>query len=341
MNAKIASKIPVLILLTIALLIQACAPAAPQAAPSEAPAAAGPVKLKVAVQPFITFVPYYIAQQEGYFAEQGLEVELVNFEQSEQVVPALASGQVDVSSGLVSAGMFNAIAKSGNMMITSDKGYIDPDSECPSYAIIARSDLVSEINSPADLEGRKLDTVPATFLEFYLAKVLARAGLTTQDATISNLPTTAESEAFVNKVIDVTTNSEPWIVRLTNEGHQVVLDTARETLPGHHGAVQLYGARLLEDKDLGNRFMAAYLRGAQQYNEGKTDRNVQLTAEFTKLPEELLKAICWSPLKADGQVNAESLVEFQNWAKEAGYLETVLSPDQFLDGSFVEFNKGQ
>jgi NitT/TauT family transport system substrate-binding protein len=241
----------------LAALLAACAPAAtptqtptkaveptPTAmlAETKAPQASGEMtKLKVVSQPFITFVPYYIALKEGYFAEQGLEVELVNFNQTQQVLPALSSGQVDVSSGLVSAAMFNAIARGGEFKITSDKGYIDPQSACPSYVIIAHSGLVSEIKAPADLKGRAVDVVPATFLEWYLVKVLGKANLTVKDVKTSDLPATAELEAFANKSIDVTVTSEPWVTRLGKAGHQVILDTTEKIVPGAHGAVQLYG----------------------------------------------------------------------------------------------------
>lgn len=86
------------------------------------------VTVKVAMLPYISFAPFYIAQEEGFFAQQGLKVELVNIADQVNIIPALASGQVDVSSGLVSAGILNTIKQSGTIKIVADKGYIDPTS---------------------------------------------------------------------------------------------------------------------------------------------------------------------------------------------------------------------
>src|SRR5690554_4073761 len=74
-------------LVVLAVLAPACAP----------PAAPAPVKIKIVNQPFISFAPFHIALAEGYFAEQGLDAELVTFTTTPEVLPALLSGEVDVA----------------------------------------------------------------------------------------------------------------------------------------------------------------------------------------------------------------------------------------------------
>jgi hypothetical protein len=68
-----------------------------------------PVKVKVLSMPYITFAPFFIAQDEGYFAEQGLEVEFVQFDGLSTAIPALAQGEIDVVSGHIRASIFSAI----------------------------------------------------------------------------------------------------------------------------------------------------------------------------------------------------------------------------------------
>jgi hypothetical protein len=91
---------------------------------------------------------------------------------------------------------------------------------------------------------------------------------------------------------------------------------------------------------VGNRFMVAYLKGVRQYSQGKTDRNVELVAEFTKMTPEEVRTICWPAVRNNGQVNVDPLVDFENWAKEAGYLDAIVPADKFWDGSFVEYANG-
>jgi ABC-type nitrate/sulfonate/bicarbonate transport system substrate-binding protein len=53
----------------LALLLPGCT--AEKAEPPQ------PVELKVVILPYISFAPYFIAAEEGFFEEQGLKVEFV------------------------------------------------------------------------------------------------------------------------------------------------------------------------------------------------------------------------------------------------------------------------
>jgi NitT/TauT family transport system substrate-binding protein len=323
----------------VALLLQACTNTAP-----EQPATPGTmevVKLQVVSQPFITFVPFFIALEEGYFAEQGLEVELVNMTVSQEVLPALSSGQVDVSSGLLSSGILNAIARGGNFRIVADKGYIDPQG-CENYALVARRDLVEAgaFASATDLRGHTVDVVPATWLEFYLARLLEEEGLSLKDVQTTDLAPPTEPEAFEQRTMALTINSEPWVTRFRKAGHMPVLTPASELLPDTEAAVVMFGPTLMgENADVGNRFMIAYLKAVRQYNDGKTARNIELVSQFTNLDLGLLKEMCWPTLRSDGELNVQGVLDFQTWAVEVGYLDEVVPAEQFWDGNFVAHAK--
>src|SRR5687768_17127207 len=66
-----------------------------------------PTTLKVVTLPYLTFAPYYIAEKEGFFAQEGLKIEFVKLTQPADAYPALANGELDVASANASAGMFN------------------------------------------------------------------------------------------------------------------------------------------------------------------------------------------------------------------------------------------
>lgn len=296
------------------------------------------VSVKVVTLPFITFAQYYIALKEGYFAEQGLDVELVNMTVQEEIMPALSSGQVDVSSGLLSSGMLNAIARGAPVKITSDKGFVNPEG-CVNWAILGRGDLAqaSALQTPDQLNGLTVNIVPATWLEFYLTEVLASGGLSLDSINKVNLSSPAVPDALGSAQIDVAVNSEPWVTRLNAAGHPTVLPLPQELMPNSTAAVQLYGPNLLgENAEAGVRFMIAYLKGVMAYNEGKTERNLQYVAEFTELDRDLLENMCWPDLKADGSVNLESILQFQDWALGMGYMDNPVPVEQFFEGSFIE-----
>src|SRR5690349_12982321 len=63
-------------------------------APAATPSAQPIVHLNMATQHLSTDVATYVAKERGYFAEQGLDVELVDIATSQGSIPPLASGQL-------------------------------------------------------------------------------------------------------------------------------------------------------------------------------------------------------------------------------------------------------
>jgi len=297
--------------------------------------------VRVVILPFLSFAPFYIAIEEGYFAEQGIEVELVNLVQQQEILPALASGQVDVSSGLVSAGIINAIAGGGEMRIVANKGYIDPDG-CSSIALLASATFL-ENNDPTDpesLRGQEIDVVRSTWIEYFLDNLLQTVGLTLDDVVATDLPSTSEIEAMNTGALNLNTQNEPWVTRIIAAGHSPILDPVTTVLPDSESAVMIYGPTLLADEDLGNRFMIAYLQGVRQYEVGKTDRNVEILTAAVNEEEDFLRAMCWQAIRPNGTANTASLLDFQDWAVERGYVENPVALDQIWDPSYVDHAVG-
>lgn len=308
------------------------------AATTVAATSAAPVTVKVATLPFITFAPYYIGIEEGYFAEQGIEVELVDFAVAEEILPALSSGQVDVSGGLVSAGMFNAISRGADIKLTADKGNIEPGS-CTNFSLIGRKSLIEAgaLDSPSQLAGLTINAVPTTWLEYYLWEVLREGDLTLDDITQENLASPAVAEAMNQEALDVAAFAEPFVTFLAADGHVPVLDLPQDILPNATAAVMLYGPALLGDnRDAGTRFMAGYLKSVAQYAEGKIERNIDIVEAFTQLPRGVLETMCWPSLKVGGEINVDSIMDFQTYALERGYIDTIVPADQVYDESFID-----
>jgi NitT/TauT family transport system substrate-binding protein len=57
-----------------------------------------PVTLKVFLAPFLSFGPYFIAEEEDFFAEQGFQIEFVRVSEA-MAVQAMARGEIDVGGG--------------------------------------------------------------------------------------------------------------------------------------------------------------------------------------------------------------------------------------------------
>ena len=330
----ITFRLSFLLVCLVALLLAACAGAAPTAAPTAAPQ---PVSLKVVILPFISFAPYWIAQDDGYFKEQGLNVEFIDMTNQQDTLPAMLGGQVDVTSGQVYAAMFNAAAKDSPVKIVADKGYINPNS-CENIATIGRKGLFDAGDIQADqLKDSRMTIVAGSWNEYFLEKQLKALNLTNTSASNTPLSSPAVFEAMNAGQVDITVQNEPWVTRMLDAGHVKLTPGISKLLPNSESAVMLYGAKLLgANADVGKRFMVAYLRAVRAYNEGKTDHNVAILSKYTKLPAELLQKMCWPALHPNGTINTESMLDFQNWAVSKGIVKTPATAAQLFDTTFAE-----
>ena len=58
------------------------------------PALAENAKVKLGVQPWLGYGPWWIAEKNGYFEKRGLDVKVINFTWDQDMGAALAAGQL-------------------------------------------------------------------------------------------------------------------------------------------------------------------------------------------------------------------------------------------------------
>jgi NitT/TauT family transport system substrate-binding protein len=294
-------------------------------------------QIRALLTPFISFAPFFIAEEEGYFADQGLRVHPVNLDDATKAVPALMKGDLDIVGGTLSVGMLNMMAKGSRIRIVADKGYIHP-TECDHFALIARNDFLREGKAvdPVQIKGKRVAVKAARTTEYFLELILKKVGLTMREIEVANIPDEMMLQAFKNGNIDFAVTAEPWITRVLDTGLGSVWVPAREMLPDFQIAFTLYGPNLL-DKDpvAGQKFMTAYLKAVRQYGKGKTRRNLDILAKHTGLAQDFLNRCCWAPIREDGQINLQSLLDFQSWALTKRYLPKAAYREQLWEPRFA------
>jgi NitT/TauT family transport system substrate-binding protein len=314
----------------------------PTILPSEAPQVAATqqlTKIKVSILPFLSYGPVFIAKEEGFFAEQGFDVEFVRIDKTSEAIPALAQGQIDVASGNIEVSTLNAVAKGGMIKYVSDKGYLDPNG-CSSSTFVVRKALLDNgtLKDLKNIKGMKVALTPASPPEYALDVLLKDTGLTSDDVEILNIPLPARLEGMGNGSIDIAAVSDPWTVRIVNAGYGVVWNPWEKLLPNFQFSVNMYGPNFLEkNPEYGKKYMIAYLKGVRQYNQGKTDRNVEIISKYTEMKPEEVKQSCWMTMRSDGMIDIAGMTGFEDWAIAKGQQVSLVPPEKLLDLSFVQF----
>ena len=292
---------------------------------------------------------FEIAYRRGYFAEQGIEVQTVQANSAQEFVAALASNQIQVASGALSAGVFNALNLGFQIKFVGDWAHLrDVAGPSDSVAIVARADLYDsgQLRSLADLKGRTIAAgpSPAMYPDVLNQKIFALAKLAPSDVTVRYLAFADSLAAMAGKQIDAAFMVEPLITTGNTKNIARVLERASAIDPGGQLAVLMYSAEFAtKQKDVATKFMAGFLRGVRDYYaafyEGKgKDEVIKLLVEHLPVKDPQLWADS-TPGTADlnGRINVASLKSQAAFFKQQG---TITGPvpdiDKFVDMQFAE-----
>jgi NitT/TauT family transport system substrate-binding protein len=213
-----------------ALVLAAClAPFAPaQAQSPEKP------KLTVGVggKSLFYYLPLTIAERQGYFKAEGLDVEILDFPGGARALQALLGGSVDIVSGAYEHTVSQQ-AKGQNIEALVLQG---------KYAGIVLGmpkAKAAAYRSPADLKGLKIGvTAPGSSTNMFVNNLLAKSGLKPDDVSIIGVGATAGAVAIMKKgEIDAISNLDPVISLLESDGSIVAVVDTRTT----KGMQDVYG----------------------------------------------------------------------------------------------------
>jgi NitT/TauT family transport system substrate-binding protein len=325
------------------------APAQPAAPAASAPAS--PATVRVGSQQLTGNAGIYIAQDKGYFTEQGLDVQYVDVGLTTQMIPPLAAGQVDaVAVGLLS-GTFNAIARGIGIRVVADSGMVSPDPAngfSAAFAFTTSKEMIDSgrIRDFADLKDKVYGTTAGgggSTPDIVLDKALSNVGLTLDDIdrrgmTFADLP-----QAVANKSVDFALGVEPFIALGEAQNIWVRWKSPTEIYPGAQIAALLYGPTMNEaGKDVGNRFMVAYTKGLRDYYEafGPAHKGrpeiVSILVNNTAVKQPALyDQMAWNYLNPNCSVNLKTLPADLEWYVAKGLVPPV-DVNQVVDNSYCE-----
>src|SRR5947199_7161629 len=167
-----------------------------------APVAAADL-VKIGISRTLSDAGYYIADAEGFFRDEGIDVSITGFNSAAQMIAPLGTGELDVGGGTVSAGFYNAVGRGILMKIVADQASIKPGYGFSS--LLVRKDLVDSgrYKSYADLKGMKIAIgAPGTGTASALNEALKRGGLRYADVEVVDMGFPQHATAFANKAID-------------------------------------------------------------------------------------------------------------------------------------------
>lgn len=182
------------------------------------------LQLAVGGKSLIAYLPLTIAERRGYFKQEGLQVEISDFQGGAKALQALVGGSADVVCGAYEHTLFMAnkgVAIKALALQANSFGLV----------VGIGQEKAASYQSLRDFKGMKVGvTAPGSASAIGLRMLLSKAGLTADDISIVGIGGGASAVVAVksNKV-DAVANFDPVISILErDQAIKTVVDTRRE-----------------------------------------------------------------------------------------------------------------
>jgi NitT/TauT family transport system substrate-binding protein len=306
------------------------------------PAALAAEVVKMGDLPAISSAGLYVAMDKGYFAEKNITVDTERFASGGKMMPALATGQIDVATGSPSAGLFNSIASGQDFKIVADKGQARPGySFTP---LIVRKDLVDsgKVKRIRDLKGLKIaNGAKGINLDYFLARILEHDGLAYDAVEVVNLAYPDAIKALASKAVDAVIAPEPWGVRAEEQkvGQRLFLTEQVPDIASFQVAAVMYSGKFIKERSrVARDFLQAYLKGVKYYHERglKNDEIAAILSRHTSVPVETIKASIPFYIEVDGKLRVPDLATLQDFFHKMGWVKEKVPMDRVVDLTFLQ-----
>lgn len=191
------------------LILSACSSAAP-APKGDLPA------IRIGTNQWIGWGALYIAQEKGFFAKEGVKVELVPFESNNAGNAAFASKQLDATTTILSDSVAQAAAKIQVQVV-----WIFDESQGGDVLVGN-----SAIHSPSELKGKRIGLSYGTFGHIFVLAGLAKYGITRDDITIVNVSGEDVPQALAEGKIDAGHTWDPYLANALKNGSHSIFTSA-------------------------------------------------------------------------------------------------------------------
>ncbi len=195
-------------------------------------------KLTIAVggKSLFYYLPLTIAERNGYFKDEGLEVEIPDFAGGAKALQALVGGSADYVSGAFEHTINMQAKKQPIRAVVLQASY-------SSIALIMPKDKAAKYKSGKDLKGLKIGvTAPGSSTNMFVNNLLAKDGLKPSDVAIVGVGAGAGAVAAMDKgEIDGVSNLDPVLSQLESTGKFVAVADSRT----EKGMQEFYGGDYL------------------------------------------------------------------------------------------------
>jgi NitT/TauT family transport system substrate-binding protein len=210
--------------------------------------------IHIGVPPLEQNTLIYVAEQKGFFTNNGLRVTIRDYDTGVTAIQGLLDGKVSIA-GAAEFPVVRAIFRKEEIRVIACYDKFEND------YIVGRSDR--GIGKIPDLKGKRIGVTLKTINEFYLGRFLELNGMNIRDVTLVDLAPAQYLKAFGGGEVDAVIAWQPHIHRLEKEVKRTVVWPAQSSQPVF-GVLVCSNGWLAQHGDTVKRFLKS-LRQAEDH----------------------------------------------------------------------------
>jgi NitT/TauT family transport system substrate-binding protein len=306
-------------------------------------------RIRIAALTLVSSSPLFIAQERGYYAEEGLDADLLFFRAAQPVAVAIASGDADFGVTAFTAGFFNLAGK-GALEVIGAQSREEPGFDFSAY-MASNKAFDGGLTAPEDYPGHRFAITQVGSSFHLMVGLLAdREGWALGSLHLVPLQAVPNMIAALRSgQVDGTILPASLAYGLEQQKAAHIIGWVWQKTPYQLGGLFTSTRNVEERRDLVQRFVRAYQKGASDYHAAMNRRDasgkrvfgpdadpiIRIIEKYTKATPAAIKAgaVYIDPM---GRLDVGSVYDEIAWMKKESLVAPGVDPARIIDLSFIE-----
>ncbi len=246
-------------------------------------------QFNLSVNTWVGYGPMYLAEEKGFFKDQGVNVNITTLEDAAQRKSAMINGTVDGLGDTVDLLVLSRDEKVPSVTV------IQVDESNGADGIVA----TDNIKTVADLKGKKIAVQKNFVGESFLMYVLKKHGLSPNDVEEVDTESGAAGAAFVSGQVDAAVTFEPWLSKAKERKDGKVLVSSADEPGVIVDTLSVNHNYLKNHPDVVKKVIKGWFEALDYWKTNPTDADQIMAKHYNVTPVEftdLITGVKWPTL---------------------------------------------
>lgn len=271
---------------------------------------------------------YFVAQEKGFFKEEGIDAELFQFTNSAEGLNAIVANKLDIGTFGVSAPLTFAAKGADIVMIGGQNS--------GGCALVCMPDRYDELKNINNYKGKKIASVKLSTADVIFRGALLDAGIDWKngDAEIVEMESPAATmEALKKGSVDAALIWTPYVAMADDQGVKVAMYITDLYENNVCCRQTLLNSKLEENPELWEHFMTALIK-AYDFYQTNPEETIDIVAKYVQVDKNYLVEETYAEdatLRCSPDPMSKSINKYWEIMKKTGFVESDIDINDHIN----------